>query len=391
MIKKRLHNMWLTFMVEFRAVMNRPIYLAATLGVPIFITFFFLTLMADGTPADLPVAVVDMDHSKASRNIARTLNAFKNNEVVMQAKDFTEARKAMQQRKIYGIYVIPENFEKDLTGMRQPTVSFYTNNAFLISGSLLMSDMKTMSALSAGAASRQVLLARGASDELAAALLQPIKVDCHPLNNPSTNYPVYLAPLLLPGIYNILVMLLTVYALGMDVKTGRSRGLLRLNGGNIGAVLVCKLMPLGTLFCLVNIAMNAIMYGYLHFPCHCGIHMMNLYSCLTVMANMSIAAFFYGLIPIMRLSLSLASFWSVLSLTMSGFTFPTSAFPQAFAAWQYLFPMREYFLIYTAQALNGYPVTYSIPYICALLAFIFLPILTSGNIKRAYEGMEYTK
>lgn len=388
-MSQRLKKIWRIMVEEWRQLQSKPLYLLLMIGAPLFINFFFLDLMKEGVPSRLPVALVDQDHSKTSRSVARNLDNFKNVKITLHAKDFHEARRAVQKGDAYGIYLIPEDFEKDLMSSKQPTLSFYTNNAFLIPASLQMSDMTMMSELASASVGKSVLLAKGATESQAVALLQPIKIDTHPLSNHNTNYNVYLCPILLPGIYSILIMLLTVYAMGMEVKHGMSRTLLRLANGNIMLGLAAKLLPMTAIFCAVCMCTNALLFGILGFPCKCGMGLMNLASCLMVVATQSIGIFLYGLFPTMRISLSIASFLSVMSISLSGFTFPASAFPAPMQAWPYICPMREYFLIYTEQALNGFGMHYSWPYMVGLLLFGLLPLLVMGRIKATYQQMEY--
>ncbi|MBO4332704.1 MAG: ABC transporter permease [Paludibacteraceae bacterium] len=388
-MSQKIKKIWRIMVEEWRTILCQPLYLLLMLGAPIFISYFFLDLMKAGAPDELPVVVVDKDGSKTSRNITRNLDAFKNTRIVLHAKDFHEAERAVQKGEAYGIYMIPENFEKDLMASRQPTLSFYTNNSVLIPASLQMSDMTTISALASGSVGRSIMLAKGATEEQTKALLQPISVDTHAISNHNTNYAVYLCPVLLPGIYNILVVLLTLYVLGMEVKYGLSRQLLRLADGNIMLAMAAKLLPMTVIFCIVCMAMNSVMFGILGFPCHCGLAAMNLTSCLMVIANQCVAIFLYGLFPIMRLSLSIASIYSVLGLSLSGFTFPVSAFPQIFQAWPYVCPIRQYFLIYSEQALNGFGWYYSWHYLVGMALFGLLPLLVMPRIKKIYEAMVY--
>jgi len=53
---------------------GRPIYLFSTVFVVAFGYLFFLTLINEGLPERLPVAVVDSDNSAISRRLARELN-----------------------------------------------------------------------------------------------------------------------------------------------------------------------------------------------------------------------------------------------------------------------------------------------------------------------------
>ena len=74
---------------------------------------------------------------------------------------FEEARQAMQEGKIYGIFYIPKDFGVDATAGRQPKLSFYTNGTYLIAASLLFRDMKTMSVLAGASVGLQTGLAHG--------------------------------------------------------------------------------------------------------------------------------------------------------------------------------------------------------------------------------------
>jgi|SRR5574344_267344 ABC-2 type transport system permease protein len=384
-----IHRYWMIIVRECRELVSRPMYLITMVLVPVFLAIFFLSLMDSGTPTDMPVATVDNDNTKTSRNIIHTLDAFKANEVVFHAKDFNEARQAMKKGEIYGIYYIPNNFEKNLLAFRQPTVSFYTNSAFLIPGSLLMSDMKTMSVLSQAAVGKSVLEAKGATKEQVTAILQPIAVDCHPIGNPWLNYSVYLNNILLPGIYNILIMILTVYILGQEVKLGKSRGLLRIAHNDIGVAITAKLIPITALLTLMTIAMNVVLYKYLGFPCKCGIGQMMINSFLLVISSQSMAIFYFGLIPITRYSLSMAAFWSVLSISLSGFTFPVSAMHPTLQMWANFFPLHPYFNLYVDQALNGRSLYYTWINYVLMLIMTLLPIFVMPNLRRAYREMKY--
>jgi ABC-2 type transport system permease protein len=172
---------------------------------PLFCYVFFTTLMASGLPTDLPVGAVDLDNSNTSRKLLRNLDAFSQTGIVEQYNSVNEARHAMQQGKIYGFFYIPAHLSAEAQSQRQPTLSFYTNNSYLIAGSLLFKDMKMMGELASGSAARSVLYAKGATESQAMAFLQPIVIDTHPLNNPWLNYSVYLCNTLLPGVLMLMI------------------------------------------------------------------------------------------------------------------------------------------------------------------------------------------
>ena len=175
---------------ECKRLVSRPLYLFCMVIAPMFCYIFFTTLMGSGLPTDLPIGAVDLDNSSTSRSILRNLDAFEQTKIVARYESFDDARIAMQRGDIYGFFYIPEDLASKAISGRQPRISFYTNNSYLIAGSLLFKDMKMMSELAGGALSRATLYAKGATEEQAIAMLQPIVIDTHPLNNPWLNYSV---------------------------------------------------------------------------------------------------------------------------------------------------------------------------------------------------------
>ena len=61
---------------EVLRICKAPVYIFCMLVAPTICLVFFLSLMKEGLPTDMPVAVVDMDGSSNSRNLVRQLDAF---------------------------------------------------------------------------------------------------------------------------------------------------------------------------------------------------------------------------------------------------------------------------------------------------------------------------
>ena len=374
---------------ECHRLVSRPLYLFCMVIAPLFCYVFFTTLMASGLPTDLPVGAGDLDNSNTSRKLLRNLDAFSQTGIVEQYNSVNEARHAMQQGKIYGFFYIPAHLSAEAQSQRQPTLSFYTNNSYLIAGSLLFKDMKMMGELASGSAARSVLYAKGATESQAMAFLQPIVIDTHPLNNPWLNYSVYLCNTLLPGVLMLMIFMITVYSIGVEIKDRTAREWLRTGNNSIYISLVGKLLPHTVIFTIMGIFYNVYLYGYLHFPCNSGIFSMIFATLFLVLASQSLGVVMIGTFPSLRLGLSFASLWGVISFSISGFTFPVMAMHPVLQALSNLFPLRHYFLIYVDQALNGYSMAYSWINYMALLIFMMLPFLVIHRLKKALIYYKY--
>lgn len=374
---------------EIKRMVSRPLYFFAMIIAPVFCAVFFLTLMEEGLPEQLPVAVVDLDNTPTSRSITRQLAAFQQTGVVMQTGDFADARIAMQRGEIYGIFLIPEDFSVKVNTGMQPTISYYTNNAFLIAGSLLFKDMKTMATLAGAAVGLQLGEAKGYTEQQIMGQLQPIVIDTHPLGNPWLNYSVYLNNVILPGILELMVFLITVFCIGSEIKGGTSREWLQTGNNSLFISLVGKLFPYTCVFTLVGIFLCVSLYGYAGFPLLSGWLPMIAAIFMLVLASQAMGIFMIGVLPTLRLGLSFASLFGVIAFSISGFTYPVPSMDPTLQAISQLFPLRHYFLIYVDQALNGRALYYSLPQYLMLAAFMILPFLVARNLKKALLYFKY--
>lgn len=384
MVEKKIqHPILLIAKREIFRIATRPLYLFCMVIAPLFCYLFFTTLMWNGLPTNMPIGVVDLDNTATTRNIIRNLDAFQQTKVVAHYASFAEARKAMQQGKIYSFYYIPEGTTEEALASRQPKVSFYTNYSYLVAGSLLYKDQRMMSELAGGAVGRATLYAKGATEKQAMAFLQPIVINTHALNNPWLNYSVYLCNTILPGILMLLIFMTTVYTIGSEMKNGTQQEWMGMANHSIVTALTGKLLPQTLIFFIMASFYNIYLYGFLHYPCNSGILPMLFAALLLVLSSQAFGVFLYGLFPALRLALSAASLWGVISLSISGFSYPVMAMSPVLQALSNLFPLRHYFLIYVNLALNGYPLIYAWHSVVALLLFILLPFLVLKRLRTA--------
>lgn len=356
---------------------------------PVLVTLFFTSLMQQGQPTDMPVGIVDLDNTPTTRTLVRKLDAFQSSKVAGYYKSVSEARTAMQRNDIYAFLYIPEGTTSELLSMRQPKISFYYSSTSLTAGALLFKDLKTISTLGAAGAASSILTAKGMTEEQVSGFLQPIAVDTHTLNNPSASYNIYLSTMLVPGSLMLFIFLVTPYSLGTELKFGTSKKWLDAAGGNIFTALAGKMLP--------QLAVSlAMMYGYFYyifgilgFPCIGGTAPVLLLGLLSVLASQGFGLFVFGIIPSLRMSVSVCTLWAVLSFSLVGTAFPLSAMSPFLIGVAQLFPLRHYYMVYQLCVFNGYPLAYSWLHITALVAFAALPLLVAGRIKKAMLEYKY--
>ena len=356
---------------------------------PLFVTLFFTSIMHEGQPLHMPVGVVDNDNTSTTRQMVRRLDAFQTTAVTGHYATVAEARHAMQRNEIYAFIYFPEGTTASLMAMRQPKISFYYSNTSLTAGSLLYRDLRTITTLGAAAAVSQVLAAKGLTERQVMAQLQPVAIDLHPVNNPSVNYSVFLNAMLVPGCLLLLIFLVTPYSLGMELKNNTAAEWIGTAGNRPMVALVGKLLPYTMVFLAVMYGYMGYTFGVLSYPCTGGAGSLLLLGLLAVLAAQGFGVFMFGLMPTLRMSISVCSLWAVLSFSMVGTAFPVSAMSPALQALAWLFPLRHYYLVYQLVVFNGYGLSSAYPYLMALVVFALLPLLVAVRIKRAMVTFNY--
>jgi ABC-2 type transport system permease protein len=371
------------FMRECRILLKNPIYGFCMVVFPLMVVFFFTSLLDDGQPLDLPVAVVDLDNTSTTRSLVRNLDAFQNSEVVTHYPSAAAARRAIQRDEIYGFLYIPKGTTDQLLASRQPKISFYYSLTGITAGSMVFKDLKTISTLGSAAVGQATMRAKGFTEAQTMTFLQPIRVDLHQISNPQTNYNIYLTTALVPGLMMLFMFLITTYSLGTELKFGTSKEWLRLADNNALVALAGKLLPQTLIFLAVTFLYEYYVFGVLRFPHPGGVWMLTLLAVLHVLASQGFGVFAFGLMPSLRMSMSVCSLWAVLSFSMAGSAFPIIGMDGPLQAASWLFPLRHYYMLYQICVFNGYPLLEAWFHLAALVGFMLLPWLVLKKIKNA--------
>ena len=387
---KFLHNIAAVMRRELRLMRQRPVYLLASVGVMTFCMIFFLTLLRDRIPQDLPVGVVDLDESSLSRNFIRQLDATRIGETV-GFSSYSEARNALQTGKISSFCVIPEGFYSDVLANRQPELTMYVNTLYFVGGALSYKELLTLANLSSGAVQREVFRAKGMDDNAIMAQIQPIVIDSHNIGNPAADYRAFLCNALIPGVLETIIILVTVYAIGSELKHGTSRHLLEKAGGSMTAAMLGKLIPYTVLFTMMGIICDLILYDWMRVPMAGSIWNMFLGTFLLVLASEAVAFFIVGTLPVLRLSISISALYSMLAFSLAGFSLPVEAMPPYIQGLSAAFPLRHFYLMYVQEGIFGSGFEGWYTQVIALMCFLALPPLVYRRLQKAYIDLNFPR
>jgi len=368
---------------ELNIIRHNHMYWFCMVLFPLATLFFFTSLMEEGLPTDMPVGVVDQDNTSTTRALVRRLDDMQTSQVVACYPTVSEARKAMQKNEIYGFLYFPKGTTDELLASRQPKISYYYTYTSLTAGAMVMKDLKTVSTLGSAAVGMATLRAKGATEEQIQTLLSPIRIDLHQIANPWGSYNSYLSTAMVPGLFMLFIFLISAYSIGNEMKFGTSKDWVERADGNMVLAVIAKFLPQTLIWLAVVFVYQWYVFYHLGFP-HLGSPwMLVLLGLMQVLASQGFGIFAFGLMPSLRMSMSICSLWAVLSISMAGSAFPIMGMDGALQSLSWLFPLRHYFMIYQICVFNGYPLLEAWFHFVALGAFLLMPWFVMKKLKNA--------
>lgn len=365
-------------------MVRRPIYWVALFVLPLFVMLMLTSMMENGLPQKVPAGIVDKDGSSISRQITQNLGSMQMVDLTESSSSYTEARHLMQEGDIFGFFMIPENFERDLLAGKGPVITFYTNMTYFVPASLLFKSFKTTALMSKAGVMLDVAQTAGMSAQQVTPMLQPVNIVCRGLGNPGLSYSIYLCNSFIPCAFQLMIMLMTCFSLGQEIKYGGSVRLMKMAKGNVITALVGKLLPQTLAWWVLIIFMESWLYRWQGYVMQGSWWWLTLSELMFVLACQGIAVFFFGVLPNLRLSLSASALLGILSFSLAAFSFPVESMYGAVGIFGWMMPIRYNFLIYIDQALNGIDIYYSRWWYVAYIVYMVLPLTMLWRIRKAF-------
>ena len=188
---------------------------------------------------------------------------------------------------------------------------------------------------------------------------------------------------MVPGIIMLFILLISSYSLGTELKFNTSKQWLQKADNNIMVAIIGKFLPQMLIWLAIVYGYEWYVFYHLGFP-HLGSSwLLVLLGLMQVLSAQGFGIFAFGLMPSLRMSMSISSLWAVLSISMAGSAFPVMGMDAPLQSLSWLFPLRHYWMMYQTCVFNGFPLIESWFHFAALIAFILLPWLVINKIKNA--------
>ena len=366
---------------ELERIVCDPVYLFMWIIAPLIGFSLVIMVFSASVPRQLPVAVVDLDHTPLSRKITRTIGASPAAKPDSRYTSTEEARLAMISGETDAVVVIPKGTERSIMRGEAANIAVYLNNVYLIKGGLLKSGIqKALATLSAGIR-LQMHMTRGEPVEQAKAGIQAVQLNPVLLFNPYTSYEYYLTLLILPVMLTVFILFGTIYALGTELQYGTGPEWLKASGNRMSLAMTGKLLPHFTVYVAIAMVMNLLFFRFLGLPLRGRYLLIVVSEVMMILSYQFMAVFIVTLTRNLRLALSLASAYTMLAITFAGLTFPSFGMPAIARVFGKIFPFTYWLNLFIGQTLRGEPLIHGIRQILPMILFILAGLCTIPRLK----------
>lgn len=371
---------------EVKLVAKDHSLLLTLLIAPLLYAFFYGSIYSYKTEEEVPIAVVDEDHTGLSRLMIRQID---NTQMVHVAAvtNLAAAKESMLQGKVQGFLYIREGMEKKVLSLQQTNMVLAVNAARFLPSSDVMGTI-TQVGLTVGAGVRlQYLQKKGMNTEASLQEVMPVKPDFRPLFNNRTDYGTFL----LPGLLAMILQQTLLLGLAGGVAAERQRGTVvfkntTLNAGESTATFSAWMNT--------GVSLSAALWGkglfyFILFSCYAFFFLTVNFGVLDLQLlgnpwelGMVTALFLLSLIPMgifigllfrsQLLCTQLMAFSTYPIFLITGYTWPIQQLPEALKVVSGILPITPFLSLYQGIVQQGAHISDRMPelfHLCALWLF----------------------
>ncbi|CAO3402403.1 ABC transporter permease [Azospirillum palustre] len=182
------------FRHELRRIFTlRPVFSVFILAAAIYAVFYPQPYLTEAL-RNVPIVVVDRDGTSSSREMVRRLDATSDVSVALVLPDLPSAQRAVYERAVSGILLIPGNFERDLLHGRPSPVALYADASYFLIYQRIAGAVSAVARTLGAEVESARLVGAGVDPALAGAVVDPMPLTAVPLFNPQGGYATYLLP-----------------------------------------------------------------------------------------------------------------------------------------------------------------------------------------------------
>lgn len=360
---------------EVRLIAKDINIISVILLAPLFYSFFYGAVYINKVETDIPIVIIDWDHSPTSQKLIRYFDSHQSLNITRNATHLSEAQEMMNKGEIQGIILIPDKFESQLKKNQDGVIKMYLNTSrFLVSNDINKAVNEVVGYFNAGIAVK-FFESKGLNYNQALNVIEPVRTDMRSLFNFTESY----GDFLIPGILVLIIQQTLLIGLSESFAKEREEntipGLFKQSNGSIFALIHGKSLFYFILYSAYSLMFFTINFYVFKIPFHGNTAALIILTFLLILSviyySLLISSFFKRKIIAIQF-LTLTSYPIFL---MSGFSWPINTMPLFIRYLAYLIPSTPYLSAYVRITQMGAEIGHVMPELQHMAALTILGLL----------------
>jgi len=318
-----------TFLTEWNAIKSDKAVISTFFSVAFVILTVYTYIYSNEVITEVPVAIVNQDASRTSRDYISMLNASEGIKTISKFTDLQEAKTAFYSKKIMGILIIPKNFGKNIRSGKPTTITTFSDASNMIFYKKVLVDVTVATGyFNAGIVIKKDM-AKGTPIAFAKQNYSPIQTISTSLFNTSAGYGTYMAPMLAA----LIIQLVLLMGIGIINGSRKEDSTMHANfprilykGGTI-PVLLAKASLYSLLFAIILPIQLGLIFTIFSIPLRTNLFNVYLFSLPYLTSVIFLGIVISSIFNRREDSIVFLVLLSVPSLMLSGLSFPNESFP----------------------------------------------------------------
>lgn len=359
--------------IEFQRIFSNNVLLAIFFGAPILYGVLFGYVYQQAKVLDLPIVIIDQDHSPTSDKI---IDAFEDNEALLVEDIRYTPGNIMEEMPISqyaAVITFPTNFEADILQKKHPEIRVDLNMANILNANTASKNIQSVLMTINAGIEIEGLKKQGMHPNEALDAYESFKINFNKLYNSSGNYVTFMLPGLLAAIMQQVIFLAMALVFARDFEDGYFGDLVNESKWSLYHILLKSTPFLIFIPIMWGIVSQLLPYfnidaAIFNFP-------MLILTTLLSLASMCIGMLFSIAIPSQLKATELLMVISTPAFVLSGFTWPTLAIPETITNIAQYIPLTQFLSGFRKVAFYGGDLASIKPEIYMLLLIILVAFL----------------
>lgn len=360
---------------EFKLFWGNKVLVLLFIGAPLFYGILLGYVYGKGKVTQLPIIVVDEDHSAMSQ---RAIQMMEDNEVlniVLLKTDRSNLTELSIKEDAACIVLIPKDFEKDILTKRYPEVTTIVNTANVLTANYASSALQVVLGTLKVGTQLEGMRKQGVPENLLMSQYEPFKTTFIKKNNRSTNYMYFLWPGVLATVLQQVLLLGLALSFASEFENNTFVNLVAQTKNTFSLIMV-KVIP----YIIMSLGIW-LMFGL--FTIWFKIPITENLGALTLIAGVFVTAVsFMGILVSIVLPNQLKATEVLMviatpSFILSGFTWPLSQMPLWIQHMADVIPLTHFLQAFKILIVQGGAVHLTYPYILNMLIIAVVAFILS--------------